>query len=464
MLIKEDESSFRDPDGFVYRYKGIVLRQINYKYKDNYDFLLSIGLYDRLVKEEILISHKPYSIKYAVNKNAYKIIRPELVPFVSYPYSWSFSQLKDAGLLTLKILKLSLEYGMIHKDASAYNIQFIGAKPIFIDTLSFKKYREGELWTAYRQFCQHFLAPLLLMAYKDLRLNSLLKDYIDGIPLDLTSKLLPLKTYFKPSVLSHIHLHARSQEKFSTKGISPKKYKISKLSLFALINNLEKTVKEIKLQDTKTEWDNYYNSTNYSKRAFDMKGKIIKKYVKTSKPKNIWDLGANEGQFTRLVVDRGMYAISADMDPLAVEKNYLKAKRENRKNILPLIWDLTNPPPPIGWANSERHTINDRGKPDLIMMLALIHHLCISNNLPFDKIAKYLCGLTSYLIIEFVPKEDSNVKKMLLVREDIFKGYTLETFEKAFSKYFKIIGKNKIIDTQRTIYLMKSKYLKKEKF
>lgn len=462
-LIKNDNSSFRDPDGFVFWRKDILFRQINLRYKDSYDYLVKSGLYGKLVKEELLIPHKTVSKKFAANKNAYKVIRPQLIPFVSYPYSWSFSQLKDAGLITLNILKRSLECGMILKDASSYNIQFIGAKPVFIDTLSFKKYEEGQIWMAYKQFCQHFLAPLLLMAYRDLRLNNMIKEYLEGIPLNLTSKLLPFKTYFKSGILTHIHLHARSQTNFSDKRISSGKYKLSKYGLLALIDNLEKTINNIKLRDIKTEWADYYDFTNYSKRAFNVKGKIVKKFIKTVGPKVIWDIGANKGEFTRLAVDRNMYAISADIDPLAVEKNYLKGKNEKRNNILPLIWDLTNPPPSIGWANSERRTITERGKPDLIMVLALIHHLCITNNLPFGYVAKFLSDQTDYLIIEFVPKDDSNVQKMLSMREDIFYEYTQENFERIFSRYFRIVETVKITDSLRTMYLMESTFEKRKR-
>jgi hypothetical protein len=457
MLIKNDKSSFRDPDGFVFRYRGILLRQINLRYKDNYDHLINSGLYDLLVNKELLIPHKAVSKKYAVNNSAYKVIRPKLVPFVSYPYSWSFSQLKDAGLLTLKIQEESLKAGMILKDANAYNIQFIGVEPVFIDTLSFKKYEQGEVWLAYKQFCQQFLVPLSLMAYRDLRLNNMLKVYLDGIPLDMGSKLLPPKTYFKAGILSHIHLHARSQVRFSGKRISPEKYKIGKHSLLALIDNLEKTVRDIKLPKVKTEWGDYYESTNYSQKAFNRKGRIVKKYVKIANPNIVWDLGANEGEFTRLVVGNAMYAISADIDPLAVEKNYLISKKEKRKNILPLIWDLTNPPPSIGWANAERSSFTQRGKPDLVLALALIHHLVITNNLPLEKVARFFFRLTKYLIIEFVPKKDSNAQKMLASREDIFDNYTKDIFEKVFGKYFETLKKDNITGSKRIMYLMKRK-------
>jgi len=199
-------SSFRDPSGFLFEKDGELYRQINVSYFKDYDMLMTSGLYKELIDKKLLIPHK---------EQGYEIIKPEKIPFISYPYEWTFSQLKDTALLTLKIMKISLEHGMILKDASAYNVQFIGCKPIFIDTLSFEKYKEGEAWVAYKQFCQHFLAPLALMAYMDVRLNSLFKSFIDGIPLDLANKLLPIKAKMKPSLFMHLSLNSKFQKKYS---------------------------------------------------------------------------------------------------------------------------------------------------------------------------------------------------------------------------------------------------------
>jgi len=204
-------SSFRDPSGFVFNKDNQIYRQINKSYQSQYDHLMKSGLYDSLVKRHLLVSHEEINADAVIDDKAYKVIRPDQVPYVSYPYEWSFSQLKDAALCTLEVQKLALKHGMVLKDASAYNIQFIKARPVFIDTLSLEFYEQGSPWLAYKQFCQHFIAPLALMAYSDIRLSQLFRIYIDGIPLDLASQLLPTKTWFKYSLLSHIHLHARTQ-------------------------------------------------------------------------------------------------------------------------------------------------------------------------------------------------------------------------------------------------------------
>jgi len=434
-----------------------IYRQINQKAREDFDFLIGSGLYRKLVGKELLIPHTEIISKKMLSKNGYKIIKPQPIPFISYPYEWSFSQLKDAALLTLEVQEIALENQMTLKDASAYNIQFIGCKPIFIDTLSFEKYNEGTPWIAYRQFCQHFLAPLSLMAYREPRLNLLLRIFLDGIPLDLASRLLPLVTKLNFSLLVHIHLHAINQKRMAAKKIKKERYKISKFQMLSLINNLKSIIMKLKLKNYQTEWRDYYHFTNYTKAAFEQKKSQVSEFLDQIKPKTVLDLGANEGIFSQIACQRGAYTIACDVDPLSVEKTYLEDKKRQNKRLLPLMVDLTNPTPSLGWANAERKSFNQRAKADCVIALALIHHLAISNNLPLFLIAQYFAGLGDYLIIEFVPKEDSNVQILLQNREDIFSEYSEEGFKKAFGEFFQIIETKNIKDSKRIIYLMKRK-------
>jgi hypothetical protein len=455
--LKHDTSSFRDPCGFLFHKNGSIYRQINKIYKDDYQHLMKSGLYNRLVESHLLIPHKEVSIKGPIPGKAYKVIEPDRIPFISYPYEWCYSQLKDAALTTFKIEKIAMEYEMTLKDSSAYNIQFKNGKPVLIDTLSFKKYVKGETWIAYRQACQHFIAPLALMAYRDVRLNQLFRIYLDGIPLDLASLLLPSSTSFKASLLSHIHIHSKSQRHFADRKVNIGSHKISRLSFLALIDSLESTVKKMKWQPQGTEWADYYQDTNYSSEAFGDKKEIIKDLLGKTKTNKLWDLGANDGFFSRIASTQGIYTISFDVDPAAVEKNYLRSINNNETNILPLLIDLTNPSPSIGWENKERISLIERGPTDTIFALALIHHLAISNNLPIGKIAEFFGSICRYLIIEFVPKDDSQIKRMLFTREDIFPDYTKEDFEKEFKKYFAVKQTEKIKDSKRILYLMQKR-------
>lgn len=452
-------SSFRDPSGFLFKKEGVLLRQVNKIYQKDYTLLIKSGLSKLLNKEKLLIPHQEIDPQNAFSKTCYKVIQPAIVPFIAYPYEYCFSQLKEAALTTLKIQKIALTHGMTLKDASAYNIQFLEGKPVLIDTLSFEEYQDGEPWVAYRQFCQHFLAPLALASYKDVRLMQLLRIYIDGIPLDLTSNLLPSKSLVNTGLLSHLHLHAKTQGHFSDKRMPliTKKIKLSKNKLINLIDNLETTILNLKWKRISTEWGNYYKETNYTDKAFLSKKSLVIKFLNLLKPQSVWDLGANTGEFSRLSSDKGILTVAFDIDPLAVEQNYLQTLKNSETNLLPLVLDLTNPSPGLGWAGNERLSLTQRGPANFIFALALIHHLAISNNLPLENIAAFLAEIGQNIIIEFVPKEDSQVQKLLVTRKDIFDQYTQENFEKSFSKLFTIKAKGKIDNSERTLYLMQKK-------
>ncbi len=454
MKKKTLPSSFRDPSGFLFTRKGVLYRQINKSYQKNYELLVKSGLYKDLTTKELLVKHQETKSS-TPSPGIFRIIKPDKVPFISYPYEWSFSQLQDAALLTLSVQKIALIHQMSLKDASSFNVQFVNGKPVFIDTLSFEKYIEGKPWIAYKQFCQHFLAPLALMSKVEIGLGQLLKNYIDGIPLPLTSKLLPKSTYASFSLLTHIHLHARGQKHYSERQVNVKEKKVNKQSLMALVTNLESAVKGLNWNPTNTPWANYYEDTNYSKIAMKHKKTLVKRFMYRAKPeKLVWDLGANTGDFSRLVKEGKVLVVSLDLDPAAVEKNYLKVKSKSEKNILPLLMDLNSPSASIGWENLERSSLVDRGPADLALALALVHHLAIGNNLPFGKIASFFAKCTQDLIIEFIPKNDSNAKRLLRAREDIFSSYSKRHFELEFKKYFTISSAVEIKGSKRILYLM----------
>lgn len=456
--VKNSESitsSFRDPSGFLFYRNGSIYRQINRPYREDYEHLMNSGLYEKLVKAGLLVVHEEVDIERPNPDKAYKIIKPFPVPFISYPYEWSFSQLKAAALATLRIEKKALDSGMSLKDCSAYNIQLVKNKPMLIDTLSFEKYREGEPWVAYRQFCQHFLAPLALTTYRDIRLAQLLKTYIDGVPLDLAGKLLPLRTYFNFALFVNIHLHAKSQEHFADKSVRKTGLRLSRTSLLGLIDNLESAIRRLRWTPPKSEWAGYYDDIGYSPDSFNHKKALVGEFLEVIKPDTVWDLGSNTGVFSRIAGEKGATTIAFDADPAAVEKNYLECISKREGNPFPLWLDLVNPSPALGWDNEERFSFSERGPCDTALALALIHHLAISNNLPFGKIALFFNRICRSLIVEFAPKSDSKVQKLLASREDIFKDYTQQIFEDEFKKFFSIIRTVCIRGTGRTLYLMK---------
>lgn len=420
--------------------------------RKDYDLFVNSGLKDHLISKGWIVNFEEVS---DISKPDTVLLKPEVIPFISYPYEWSFSQYRSAALATLRLQKTAMKYGMTLKDASAYNIQFVDGKPVLIDTLSFEEYNEGEPWIAYKQFCQHFLAPLALASKVDIELLKLMRLYIDGVPLELASNMLPRKTRFNGVLATHIHWHAKTQKKHSdnTSVKGKANGKVTERGMLGLIDHLYSGIKKLKWSPKGTEWGDYYTFTNYSDNSFDQKKQQVQDLIKEVAPSTLWDLGANDGTFSRIAADMGIPTVAFDIDPIAVEKNYKRIRQENSKNLLPLRLDLTNPSPAIGWASEERDSIEERGPAGCVMALALIHHLAISNNLPLERIAKYFAKLGDYLIIEFVPKEDSQVQKLLATREDIFPDYNEQGFETAFYSHFELIRKQPIAGTKRTMYL-----------
>jgi len=451
-------ASFRDPSGFLFRHQGRLLRQVNARYADDLALLHESGLYEALLSKELLIPHAEAALDLAPQPGAIKVLAPELVPFISYPYEWSFSQLKDAALATLRIQRLALEHGLSLKDASAYNIQFHRGRPLLIDSLSFTAYRPDEPWVAYRQFCQHFLAPLALMAYRDVRLGGLLRNHLDGVPLDLAVGLLPWRTRLQPGLLMHLHLHARSQQRHAdshdqANSAKAKATKVGRKALDGILDSLRGAVRKLRWRPGGTEWGDYYQDTNYSDTALQEKRTLVGRFLDQTDSRLVWDLGANNGFFSRVASERGIMTVASDIDPVAVEKNWLACRRGVEPNLLPLVMDLTNPSPSLGWAHTERDSLLGRGPADTVIALALIHHLAISNNVPLPHLARFFARAGRHLILEFVPKNDSQVQRLLASREDVFPAYDLAGLEAAFAPVFKLKEKARIAGSERTLLL-----------
>ncbi len=449
--------SFRDPSGFVFERGGAIYRQVNRAYRADYDRKVASGLDRALIDDGWLIPHREVDESPSDPASAYKVLRVDRIPFISYPYEWCFGQLKAAALLTLGLQRRSLAHGMSLKDASAFNVQFVGGRPIFIDALSFETYREGEPWVAYRQFCQHFLAPLALMSRADPRLNQLFRTGLDGVPLDLAARLLPGRTWLDPGLAIHVHLHARAQRAFGGEAgkVAPRGF--PRRALLGLIDGLENAVRSIRWEPGGTEWADYYDATNYTDAASAHKLRLVAEFLEASGPRTVWDLGANTGRYGRLASERGASTIAFDVDPACVERNYRGVVARGETNLLPLRLDLMNPSPALGWDHRERSSLLERGPCDAALALALVHHLAIAGNVPLARIAAFLRRACRTLIIEFVPKEDSQVRRLLAGRADVFEGYTPEGFESAFVEHFAIERSERIVDGARTLHLMRAR-------
>ncbi len=453
-VIARDPGSYRDPSGFVYRRDGVLYRQVNASYAPHWDALVSSAFLDGLIRSEKLIPHEPAGLEHAAAPGAHAVILPESLEFISYPYEWTFGQLRDAALLTLEVQVAALAAGFTLKDASAYNVQFHRGRPILIDSLSFERATPDAPWIAYRQFCEHFLAPLALMAYRDVRAGLMLRDFIDGLPLDLASRLLPGRTRLRFGLLSHIHLHARAQRRYGDEGEAAKtrpQPKMSGLRQAALLDNLRATVERLSWTPQGTEWADYAEHTSYSDAATEDKDRLVRDAVVGAGGGLVWDLGANTGRFSRIASDVGRRVVAFDIDPAAAERHYRTIRRDDTRTILPLVMDLANPSPGLGWAGHERASLVERANADVVMALALVHHLAIGRNVPLDAISSLFAALAPAAIVEFVPKDDPMVRHLLATREDVFPDYTMEGFRRAVSRDFEILAENPIMGSPRTL-------------
>ena len=449
-------SSYRDPSGFIFEYNNEIYRQVNNSFKEDYDLFISSGCYETLVKKNLLIPHETITGSLTGDSKCYATLKPERIAFISYPYEWSFDMLKDAALLTLQLMKEAISFGLVLKDATPFNIQWHQGKFIFIDTLSFEKYNEKEPWIAYRQFCESFLSPLLLMHYTRLPLQQLQLAYPDGIPLTVTKSLLPWRSKFSLHTFLHIHLHAKISAKKLNKSRHPGKF--SKQKLHNLVSSLESLITRLNPPEQKTAWSDYYEEASQRKDYLSHKKEIIQQWIeKLPDIKTAVDLGANDGEFSKLIALRGIDVVAADFDASCINNLYTEIKKSGIKDITPVIIDLSNPSPNIGVNNMERDSYINRTKVDLVLALAIIHHLSIGKNIPFEKAVEFFQRICCHLIIEFVPKTDEKVQLMLTDKKDIYAKYDEENFVSAFNKYFTIDAKEMIADSGRKLFLMTKK-------
>jgi hypothetical protein len=445
-------SSFRDPSGFIFEKDGVLYRQVNTVFKEDFELFNSSGLYKKLVQKNLLISHEVIGDNLTNNPEWLATLKPERLNIISYPYEWTFDMLRDAALLTLRITKESIASGMILKDATPYNIQWQNGKLIFIDSLSFEKYDESKPWIAYRQFCENFLAPLLLMHYSKIELSPMLLAYPEGVPLNLASSMLPWRTRLSLHIYLHIHLHAGMAKRKPGKS---KQINFSRQKLENLITSLEILIRKLKPPVQHTAWSAYYEEASQRSNYLEDKKRIISQWlIKLSPLNSAADLGANNGEFSRLLAARNIPTLAADSDPYCINALYNEIKSKGEKFLHPLVIDLANPSPAIGANNEERQAFTDRINVDLILALALIHHMAIGRNLPFERIASFFGGMGKYLIIEFVPKMDPKVQLMLTDKKDIYSNYDQSHFEQAFSRHFSISARETVAGSNRTLYLM----------
>lgn len=438
-----DGGSFRDPAGRVFWHGEKVLRTVSRIHREEWEHQISSGLLREAVDRGLMLpfSELPEEAWPDIpggREDVWKLLSAETIPLLSWPYEWCFGQLKAAALLTLDMQELALGHGCILKDASAYNVQFLNGRPIFIDLLSFERWKEGQPWQAYGQFCSHFLAPLALTSLTDIRCGRLSNLWVQGIPLDLACTLLPLRTKFVPGLFLHLHLHASLQRKHAgdgRQGGSPaRETKLTLRGMRDTLASLRSAVDALRPPRQATEWGDYYQDTNYTPAAAAEKERIVSAVAAAHAGGRAADLGANNGRHSALLAPHFSVVASTDIDPAAVEQHYASSPDPR---ILPLILDLANPSPGIGWDCAERASFAERCRADFLLALALCHHLVITGGIPLPQVASGFASLLApggTALVEFVPREDSQLQRMLATRDDIFADYDLDHFLKGFAE------------------------------
>ncbi len=453
---QREPGSYRDPSGFVFRRDGVLYRQINASFADDWRAFESSGLAADLVERRLLVPHQAAALELAPEDGAVAVIQPEEIGFISYPYEWSFSQLKDAALLTLEAQARAAKHGMTLRDASAYNVQFRAGRPILIDTLSFERADPDAPWKPYRQFCEHFLAPLALMAHRDGRLGLMLRNYIDGIPLDLAAELLPRGTRWSAGLAAHIHLHARAQRQHADDSkAAPRAVTMKEGRRLALLDHLRRTVEGLQVSAGGTQWADYADRTSYSDAGTASKEAIVGRMLAEIGAKRAWDVGANTGRYSAIAAEAGYEVLALDIDWAAVERHYLALRASGEARIMPLLADIAEPSPAIGWENEERASLIGRANADVVVGLALVHHLAIGRNVPLPMISRLMARLAPNLVLEWVPKEDPMAKRLLAAREDIFADYSAEGLRNAFDHDFEIVEEAPVDDSLRVLFRMR---------
>jgi hypothetical protein len=449
------QASFRDPSGYIVQDGSSVKRVINPIYFPVYDALCKADFFTPLFKAKMLIPHEEQQ------RSAESIVLlPEQIQLMTYPYEWSFDQYKQAALLTLKLQNYALDHDFSLKDASAYNVTFHRGRAIFIDTLSFDIYQKDSPWRAYKQFISHFFAPLILAHYHGAEALKMMQSHIDGIPVALAASMLPTRSKLSPTLYTNIHLMAKMEAKHKDE-YTPKSrsIKLSKKSLRNLLRSLYDYIDKLELKE-QTEWGDYYNKTNYQPESFNFKKQQIQRWISAHGVRKVLDVGGNDGTFARALLQDLDLAVVADIDHNAVASNYAQVKANKEVNMLPLWFDVAQPSPAIGWANTERDSILRRLQawgPQAVLALAVIHHMTLSGNIPFEDSARFFTGLSSVLIIEFPKRNDSWVDSLLQRKREFinhFDHYNQHEFEQAYQHYFTIAEKVEIPESERVLYLM----------
>jgi SAM-dependent methyltransferase len=451
-----EPGSFRDPESRVFYAGDEVYRALSPDGLSDFEALRASDLLDdeRIVRTELagdtaalrgLLVHEPAAV-----------LRHERIPFVSYPYEWTFSMLKDAALLQLDLLLASLDRDLVLKDATPYNVQFKGARPLFVDVGSFERLRQGEPWIGYRQFCMLYLYPLVLQAVKGVEFQPWLRGAIDGIAPAEMRALLSLRDRFRKGLFTNVFLHARLERRYADRAeqTGQEVRRVFKKELFvANVRKMRRLVERLSWDPPQGVWTAYGERNSYSDDDARRKDEFVREVARSRDWRLVWDIGANNGRYSRIAAERATTVVAVDADQGPVELLYRDLREERDERILPLRMNLADPSPGLGWRGLERRALAERGTPDLVLALALVHHVAIAANVPVREIVDWLASLGSALVIEFPTREDPMVKKLLAPkREGLHPDYELDFFERALKEAFEVERSERLESGTRVLY------------
>lgn len=450
--------SFKDPSGFIFQQGSQLFRRINRSYLDIYHQVRESGLFQELIQKGLLIEHEEV-LKHEEGEDPHIIIKPRMIRFISYPYEWSFSALKDAALATLEIQSIAISKGFTLKDAHGFNILFDGGRPILIDSLSFDRW-DHTPWLAYRQFCESFLVPLALMRYRSQHMNKLLASFLNGIPIQTGSVLLPFRTRLSIPLLMHIHMHARQIGDINMENApqaSKSSQAFSKNSMLGLCMSLQKAIRSITPPKTEPVGNICGREVQISPEALFQIKQFAESILREQHHSVVWDLECRSGDFSKIAAKYSDLVVSLSENPMNIERLYQHCQTNQVGNVLPLQMNLVNPSAAVGWELEERQSLFERGECDLALAFSLLPCLCISSNIPMDYAARFFSRISKRAVIEFVPKSDPLVQLLLSSREDIFTNYDRKTFESSFAQHFRINRIEQITNSGRMLYYMERK-------
>ncbi len=406
-MVSADPGSFRDPASHVVFDGDRVLRLLDNRGLEAWKDLESTAFFTNAVETGRLISTT--QLDQSPEGTAGALQHPQ-IPFISYPYEWTFSMLKDAALLQLDLLADALAEGITIKDATPFNIQFVDGSPVFIDIGSFEKYQDGEPWIGYRQFTRQFLFPLMLRAWADLPFQPWLRGDMEGPTAGEMKRILSGGKRMKPSALMHVSLQARMEERMSG-GSARGDLKAAGFTADLILTNVRKLhalIETLQWDHGVEGWSNY-QSCDHVGRDRETKGEFLRAALGQSQPKRVIDLGANDGHFSAIAAETGALAIAVDGYEPVLEDLYSRSKG---KSIAVVVSELTNPSPAQGWAGQERPALMERANPDYVIAYGVIHHLIYTASIPPATVLDWLRSFDAPVALEYVSPDDAMVGKL----------------------------------------------------